>query len=853
MTDPGVEDLHYGHFGQAIYDVDNKTWAFKRVPGIRRVFHPLGRLHTEIPATASESSFSVSPATRLDAQRKHLLSLNPELRAAASLLGRAAQVSDAVNAVASNFDPLAGDLLACGRAGDVDNKGSKGTVRIAALPAGPAGDALRLVRLDMEQHGWSSDKSVWLRVPSLQHGDVGWWAGSGAPILQICCACQDDERSTFLAVRTARSVHLFQPLYHRVPVPPKDSSSPRLFPPSRLEASLLESLNLPSDSPGFADVAFNPWYQRQFATLDQEGNWNVYDIEGRRWKGQSGHSTILTKHGCFEFPLDASDIQAGTLAGPYDGWGRVLWASDVSTILVCNRRAIQFVDFQDRSVFLTPSSLRLAHSTSWILDVRRDPRESSHILVLTSTHLLVLRAPNLKKYDQGKKIDADILLSWRHFLNEEDLTMQLFPFVDGEDIVVLLRSKCIQGFIAFRYRRHVDLDLLVSVSDPAWLFRSIEPGAVRGIHMDALEFGQDSRAAISGPGYGYMERGVQFFSVHVLSQSLEASRVLAFACNDVPGQLAERQASVECPSQIRNSNTRSSTRVLDDSFVVPDDAEELEGEPRQHHWRRRRAARRSVRPFRRDYSRIYEVIGELNKLSKEDALDVIAELRTDIASIDADEGSQDTLHHLASLDYRLDVSDIDKTSAAFSELVTTTFKQDGEEAFLAIKPIQLASLHEEVAFEDGYPSVSLTLSRYGVQLTSGHNKVRDLPPIGKQVLSRWRIGEEYRTNRDENNYIWDKGRPGCAAGIAEEFTDSWICPAIQSGGAFFVSAGNVDTSGERDPWWTAEEEEEADRRILSVALRHGLLIVLIVGTYGRVRRCIICYWFQKRQPMAHYL
>lgn len=432
MTDPGVDDLHYGHFGQAIYDIDNKAWVFKRIPGLRRVFHPLGRLNTEIPPSAFKPSFLVSDATELNSKQKHLLSLNPELRTAASLLGRAAQVSDAVNAVTSNFDPLMGDLLACGRAADVDNKGLKGTVRFATLPAGPARDTLRLVRMRFERHGWSTDKGSWLKVPTIQHGDVGWWPGNGAPIQQISCASQSDDRGTFFAVRTARSVNLFQPLYHRIPVSPKGFNSPRSFPPSRLEASPLATLNLSAEKPGFADIAFNPWYQRQFATLDQEGNWSIYDIEGRRTKRGSDYRTILTKFGQLDFLSKASNAQEGTLSGYYDGWGRIAWANNVSTIIVCNRRVLQFVDFQDQSVFLSPSSLRLSRTASWILDVQSDPQDSRHILVLTSTNLLVLKAPNLEKHGDEETIDADILLSWRHFMNEEELTTQMSPVVDGE-------------------------------------------------------------------------------------------------------------------------------------------------------------------------------------------------------------------------------------------------------------------------------------------------------------------------------------------------------------------------------------------------------------------------------------
>lgn len=445
MTDPGVHDLHHGHFGQPTYDVENKTWIFARVPGHRRLFQPAGDRHITIDASTSNAStgFLTSRATELDRQQSHLLALNPELRTAAPFLAREAQLSGTVTAVACNFEPLRSDLLAFGRATDVGNKGGKGIIRIAALPGGAVGESLRLVQLQYERHGWSKDKSIWLKVPTLNHGEVGWWPGNGTPIQQICCACQPEDRSTFVAVRTPRSVDILHPLFHKIPVPPpKGLHSPSSFPASRLEACPLASLTSRPDQPAFADVTFNPWYQRQFATLDQIGNWSVHDIEGRRGKRWDYH-TVLSKQGCLEVPITKSDVKEGTLPGHHDGWGRVLWANEVSTIAVCNRRILQFVDFQTgSSIHYTPSSLRLAFTSSWILDLRRDPQNSSRILVLTSTHLLVLKAPVFAHEFTGeKKEEADVLIAWRHSMNDDDTTLQIFPFVDGEGTSQLSKSR----------------------------------------------------------------------------------------------------------------------------------------------------------------------------------------------------------------------------------------------------------------------------------------------------------------------------------------------------------------------------------------------------------------------------
>ncbi|KAK0661797.1 hypothetical protein DIS24_g2225 [Lasiodiplodia hormozganensis] len=819
MTDPGVDDLHYGHFGQPVYDVENRTWVFKRSPGVRRVFHPVGHRQIEVPATISTTTCRVSSAAELDDQQSHLLALFPEFQVAAPLLGRLAQVSNAIEAVATTFDPLTGDLLACGRAADVDNKRGKGTIGFVASPGGVAGESLRLVRRQVERHGWSQDKSTWLKVPTLRHGDVGWWPGTGTPILQITSAVQD----------------------------------------------------------GYADVTFNPWYQRQFGTLDQEGHWTVYNIEGRRGKKRHYRSVQATE-GRLEPPVTRSDIQEGTLPGNYDGWGRILWANDVTTVLVCNRRIVQVADFQGRLVYLSPSSLRLARTSSWILDVRRDPSDSGRILVLTSTHLLVVKVPVPTQSDEGEGwVDADVLLSWRHFVHEEDTTMQIHAFVDEEDTVVFLQSHALFYSIVFRYRRHEDIDLLVSASDPATFLHS-HP-ALRGMHMESLEFGSHPLGIASGPGNDYRDRGLRFFNFHLLSKTLETSRMLVVVSDEASGPLKQQRAAlgIESPSWTRKTGPQSSSRFLDDSSSEADDVEDLENESKNYELRRRKTTMVSVDEVQmwrlKKLSQLNDLLDDMSKiddLTREDSSAMMAELFTNIGSMDPTECRPNILYRVAGREISdLNVADVDETSASFSELARSVSGQDDGEPSLAIKPLGGASI---VEFEDGIPSISLTyekfiqkhvstmppntaardrlererlarrvsvlaclasvklevqqpemeqdsveasqlmdedsysagylssepdysqssnyalptpeatpslasegtlissmpsltdlsipkrLSRFGVTSGHGSKQIPDLPAVGKQVLAQWRIGEAYPAGRDENDYFTRRGR-----------------------------------------------------------------------------------------------
>lgn len=743
MTDPGVDDLHYGHFGQPTYDVDNKAWVFPRTPGVRRAFRPLGDHHVEVPASAPSASFLTSNATELDHQQNHLLSLNPELRSASRLLCRAAQLSNTATAVAESYDPLRGELLAFGRAADVDNKGSKGAVRIAAHPAGAAGASLRLVQLQFEHHGWYKDKSIWLKVPTLSHGDVGWWPGNGAPILQVCCANQSDGRGTFVAARTTRSIDIFQPIFHRLPVPPpKNSKSWCSSPPSRLEASHLVSLASCPDEPGYADITFNTWYQRQFATLDQEGNWTVYDIEGRRGK-RFNYRTIKYNSGRLDVPLTSADAQEGTLPGHYDGWGRILWVKDVSTMLVCNRRLVQFVDFQGRSVHLRPSSLRLARSPSWILDVKGDPKDSSRIVLVTSTHVLLLKTPLLVHgNEKGKGVDADVLLSWRHWINDDDTTLQISLFVDGEETVVLLRSLQISDVITFRYRKHEETNMLVSVSDPTRL--PLDKSGLHGLHAESLDFGEEPLTTGYGPGSEYRDRGLRFFNFHFLSDTLEASRRLAFTSDNADGGAQQHSGAlaVEYPSWIKRITAQSSTRVFDGSFIVPDDLDEPEEEPKRIQWRRRRTTAPKRGPWTVDSNMIDRILEQEENENgvRDDSSEIITELASKLAStmIPDDYDRHDTLFHLAGRGFHLDVSDIDETACSFQELIKSTVKLDGEAASLAIKPLECSLLPDFVQLEDGVPSVLLM---YDWII---HRWVSTLPA---EIPARVRLGQERLARR----------------------------------------------------------------------------------------------------------
>src|SRR5437016_14389480 len=56
-------------------------------------------------------------------------------------------------------------------------------------------------------------------------------------------------------------------------------------PPSRIDPNF--TVTIPNSRTGgtpHAGVAFNPWYTRQCAIVDQKGHWTIWDLEGQKKK-----------------------------------------------------------------------------------------------------------------------------------------------------------------------------------------------------------------------------------------------------------------------------------------------------------------------------------------------------------------------------------------------------------------------------------------------------------------------------------------------------------------------------------------------------------------------------------------
>ena len=335
----------------------------------------------------------------------------------------------------SVYDPTVGNRLSFGSV-FLERSGTT-PKRIAALPAGESYNVLRLVVMRQEKHGWGNDKTVWLSGPSFKNADSGYWNEGAAPIQQVCFA-QTEGGSSFLAVRLPVKTVVFSPIYHRGRRAAKQSPHYDL-PPSLIDAHPITTIGIEqTGGEAHSDVTFNPDYQFQLGIVDQQSAWSIWDID-RKPRGQ--YAVTCMVRGAITPSEETENLGE-------DGWARILWAGDINTVLVCNRRHLSIISIKGPSfVYLPSPDLVPIRSSEWILDVQRHPKYNNRFFVLTSTHVLVLAvttssaAMDMTTGEAG----ATTLLSRRHYQGDEDFTLQLsvHPLVDDSEqssFIILLTT-----------------------------------------------------------------------------------------------------------------------------------------------------------------------------------------------------------------------------------------------------------------------------------------------------------------------------------------------------------------------------------------------------------------------------
>ncbi|KAL6710212.1 hypothetical protein ACN47E_009158 [Coniothyrium glycines] len=569
MAEDTLKDLNYGHPGTAVYDIDSKEWSFVRQHTTKKLVRlRIWKVTEEVQPHALPASTeclhlpTLRNATSVQRHLKHIIRKHPQLAPNPELLSEPVAVSAAIQNTTSIYDPLVGCRLSFGFVTLEDRY--QHPYRIAALPAGESGNILKLVVLTRERLNWGFDKNVRVDGPSLKDAECGYWNEEAVAIQQICFAQTEDPRS-LLAIRLPSKLYFFRPLYHRSHQAAQQSPYYHL-PPSLINACPLFHLtveNLGGNS--LADVTFNPDYQLQFAVVDQNSTWSVWDIDHPRTKGN--HKASCTLRGAIT-ESDDLDITSE------DGWARILWIGDINTVVVCNRRHLSIIDMKGGTLTYLPSpSLFSERSADWILDIKRHPRYKGHLFVLTSVHLVlvaVTTSSEALKFSTGEA-GVHTLAAWRHYRGTEDITLQFsVQTISDDETCAILHSRLNDVVQLYFYKGSTSSLASASISDPSLLQLDIdEPGSTLEIYVKPMYMTQSNQKSyFPGPGKVYMEAGIQFYRIFVLRSDLSVQEFVVHT-DSQPIQVEDFKRSV-----IRHRRLRVSRYDVvdeeDDDFIAPD-------------------------------------------------------------------------------------------------------------------------------------------------------------------------------------------------------------------------------------------------------------------------------------------
>lgn len=593
MSEACPLDLNYGHFGEPSYDSENHEWHFPRQPGstrqLKRIGQPVRALQSSLHGHTAHIQSAIERAQNI----KHLTRQHPELLPASSLLPALAQVSEVVNEVTPRHDPTVSELLAFGEAVDPDSRGhGSRTVSIAAVAGGLAGEEVRLVLLNNKKLGWEDSKNIRLSAFSAKGGEEGWWSGNGSPIQQLAFAEAEGRPSSWLGVRYHGAISVLRPQLRRnADMLPLAHPASTRNPSSRLNDNHI--VTLPIDQAHgiqYSDVAFNPWYNQQIATVDQKGDWAIWDIERmeKQAKGRRLWTVTKIRDGRLLDGLSEGEMLTSSVA---DGWGAVLWAGDLSTIVVAGRRMLAFFDITGNPRRLVAPKILSSTTSEWILDVKRSSKDLNHVFVATTSSIFWLQIAKTAEDHGGDQVTAGAkcLLSWRHFRDPDDISLRLRVADDSEredldndrqQTLVLLYSRLtgLTNVFTFQHSKSYS-NLAQSSSDPYLLplpndgpdvlaprtnpYGSHRNSRVTAVTLKAMKYESPWGSIPSGLGQSYFERDVAFYQLSLLTNDLALSECLY-------AELPKEFKTELCPPNTisRLEIAKTPAKVLSD-FIVP--------------------------------------------------------------------------------------------------------------------------------------------------------------------------------------------------------------------------------------------------------------------------------------------
>lgn len=473
--------ISYGQFGTPTYDRFSQDWHFLRNDCItgttkedateqqddRQLLRILTRPEIVIKSSRINGS---DPSTR---RNDTPLARFPEITAASSLI-KATDHEKLIDTSTSHrsYRIAFGSALWLGADG-VDSGNL--VVPITAYATGLGAETLNLACIGHEhfEGAIDGDSTLRVRVPSLIGDPQSSWPGT-EPILQLSFSQRsvDGHGDTFLLVRRASQTSIFEPLLHRGSDLHYSSQQSSLDPNQlvTLQASVTGGHH-------HVDSAFHPSDQRKLAIVDEEGNWSIWKIRGRRSRtARVLYQARLRSSGkVFSWKHRKRPASVGLF---FDGWHRVIWASsndhEVDRLIVCNRQTVKLFTLAGQELRYIDPRLDIGKA-SYILDIRPGPK-ANLCLILTSTRVLVFDIGQQEWKDTVNAKGPALLCAYQHFQNLTALSLRITDILlDNELLLALYSTESHSLSIRKLTFSEIDRKLSVMISDASSLTLPVQP------------------------------------------------------------------------------------------------------------------------------------------------------------------------------------------------------------------------------------------------------------------------------------------------------------------------------------------------------------------------------------------
>ncbi|KAI5958653.1 hypothetical protein KGF57_002498 [Candida theae] len=257
-----------------------------------------------------------------------------------------------------------------------------------------------------------------------------------AQVRQVVVAENEDKDRLIILVRTRVKVYVTTCKLSRYSNSSKSDPSFKL---SIIKEICLEKLSRST----FADVAVCPVDARKFATIDIEGNLSAWAIN------KNNDKVSLLSSDDLQLPItDAKNLS---------NWLRLTWLSNLNSIMISTRTKMFQYDFD------MPVRKILITSDTWSR-TRDIVCVGGMIFYLTSKELIWLRC----------EAKVERLLSWKHFLNDNDPSLKLSVYAKDEKYLLFIYSQV--SPVVLMYTFGFENTMPCSLRDPYMLQRSNAAG-----------------------------------------------------------------------------------------------------------------------------------------------------------------------------------------------------------------------------------------------------------------------------------------------------------------------------------------------------------------------------------------